>query len=229
MCLLAEVLADIRELPHDRQARYAPYVLSWWTALVAPRQDWGSQFPVIDQPHLDMLSLVADYVEARGALQGIPRDDTRDVLHRLATEMLATVENDESLPPHVRDQISADLNHVLWLLAHVETYGVAHAMRATQQAASRIQVASVATKSSTLRRLAGAAFIVIQLAASAAQIADSETIRNAVGVGAESEQDAAIIEVIVQKCLPKAIEPPRTTDEHPPDTDGDVVDAEIVG
>lgn len=144
VALLAQIQRDIDELPEKDRLRCSRYVPQWWAALVRFRTDWvneGGAF--IEQPALDALAFLGSLVESRRSSPR-PSDEQWTALRGTITQLLKEVEDDVDLPSSTREQIKADLRHVLWLMDNVSVYGVDRVVSATQETAGRL--ASTATR-----------------------------------------------------------------------------------
>lgn len=164
LTLLDRVSRDISALPSPSRDRYTPYFASWWAALVRPRADWATALPVIERANLDMLAALADLVETRDTLvSGGLVDGALEQLRALAEQVRAEAADipDADLSASVRDQIVADMEHVLWLIDHSDTYGAVPAVQAMEMATGRIAAATTTNSSPRLRKWAAGAAIVL--------------------------------------------------------------------
>lgn len=230
--LLSEVVEDLWTLEMGPQKRYLQYLPAWWEALVRPRSDWAQmKTHIIKQVDLDMLGGLADLLETRASIDGPRNPQASEALTNAVTHILRMIQDGTDIPLPVRDQIVADLKHVLWLLARVETYGMDHAVAAVERVAGRVTAAATRTRSQRLKKASVA--LTAALAISATITTDLETIvENIQSVfGLPPEADPGNVEDIVestviemsQVCVTKALTPGGSTTEG-----ADAVDAELV-
>lgn len=155
LTLLREVTEDLTTLSPASQQRYAQYLPHWWTAVVLPRADWATEGTrVIDETHLHLLGSVADVVEERALSLGPSNPQTVDMLRQGITFLLNETREVTDVPRHIRDQIVADLEHVLWLIDHVDTFGVDHTVAAVEKVTGKVVAEATKAPSSGLRRVA---------------------------------------------------------------------------
>lgn len=126
--LFGRTVSRLFALPegHRARVRYSRYVPNWYTAVV-PYSAWHTAgqpaSSVISQGDLDHLGGFADWVAERDRDlgEGIP-DAAMDRLREgLDTwkELLA----EAALPESLRDQITAQVSHIEWLLSQIDLFG----------------------------------------------------------------------------------------------------------
>lgn len=234
--LLSEVEEAVRGLPEIQRGPYVDYLTSWWEALVLPRTDWAApRHQLLEPSHLHLLGALAGVLEARALVTGLPNPDAAGTLRRAIVFLLSEVESDLDLPVTVREQIVADLRHVLYLLDNAELFGVDHAVTATEKVLGKVLVRATTSGSGKLKQLAIG--LVAALAITAGASSDLETIvtnvKSTFGLTAEASTTAehenvvqSVVVKVYNECVPKqiAVGPAEPTSEG-----GDeAVDAEIV-
>lgn len=218
MALLERVAQDINLLPAESRGRYSPYFAAWWRSLVQPRVDWATSGSLIEQTHLDMLGMLADLIESNARLANggyVPNalDQVRNLAERLLSEV-KSIEPTAGLSPALKTQIMADMEHVLWLVDHASTYGVARVVEVAEQATGRLTSAAATSTWFPLRKWAISAALVIGSLtafgadATAITLSAPDAYQRITG-GTVSE--AHEVRVIVEACQPpKQIEPPAS-------------------
>ena len=230
--LLREVTEDLTMLSPSAQQRYSQYLPHWWTAVVLPRKDWATDGTfLIGATHLDLLGSLADVMESRALSVGPSNPQTVDILKQGVSFLLNATKGANDLPAHIQDQIVADLEHVLWLLDHVDTFGVDHTVAAMEKVTGKAVAEAAKAPTSGLKRVA------IGLVATLALLAPATTdvttivgnVRSAFGVSAappEQEGEDVVQSTVVEiytVCTTKQLT------AGPADADGgEVVDAEVV-
>ena len=233
MELLSEVSEEMRTLSPSAEQRFSIYVADWWTALVWPRYDWaGAQSKIIDPAPLHMLAALADVFEARAPLGGAQSPQTPELLTRAVTFLRAEVAKATDLPESVRDEILNDLDHVLWLLEEVDTFGVGHAVGAVEKATGRALSKAARTPSRSLKTLAvglvAALALIRPASADLAEIVSN--VKQTFGITAEasgaSEHADVVQSTVVRiynECVPKQL-----TSGWADAPEGDTVEGEVV-
>ncbi|MFI8822307.1 hypothetical protein [Streptomyces sp. NPDC053431] len=134
--LLAETIQQVQALPEAQQARYSRYFPQWWTAVVQPDVGWtDSGRParvLVTQETLDHLASAADLLQ--GALQGTasaPAGSNLDTLKESCSSWLELLEQtpDSELAPSLREEIAAQIRHLLWLIENAQLFGIARISR----------------------------------------------------------------------------------------------------
>jgi hypothetical protein len=231
MALFGEVAEGVQALSPPQQERYAQYLPQWWAAIVQPRMDWATDNKKIIEPApLNMLGALADLLEARAPLGGPSNPHATDILMKAVAMLLGEVEAETTLLPTVRDQIVADLKHVLWLLEHVGTFGVEHAVAATERVIGKAVAEATKSPSQVLKKIAVG--LTAALAMTASNTTSVETIAANVRTtfGITSGASGHVGEDMVQNTVVQ-IYNVCTTKELLPGTvagDDEPVDAEIV-
>ncbi|MDF8266092.1 hypothetical protein [Luteipulveratus flavus] len=233
LTLFGEVEASLLPLPRGTQERYAKYLPTWWDALARPRNDWAASASAFVAPEpLDMLASLADYLEERRGPDAAPRARRAEVLHTAVETMLHHVQQDDTLPTTVRDQIAADLKHVLWLLGKVDTFGVEHAVAATEKATGKILTLSATSGLARIKAIGAGLVTVLAVTACAtgSVAAITSDVRETLGISQGDATDTHIEMVqntVVEIC--EAHPPKELLPGKGQQTGGDeVVDAEIV-
>ncbi len=231
VALLSEVAAGMGTLDTRSRERYLQYLPAWWNGVVRPRQDWAAiQDPIIDKANLDMLAALADLQETRALLAEPGNPQAAEVLTRAVTHILSVVQQATDIPHPVRDQIVADLEHVLWLLSHVDTFGVDHAVAAVERATGKVTAAATKTRSQRLKEAAVGLTAALAFSATATTNVTTivENVQSVFGISAEADPgginesvQSTVLEIYTV-CAPKALAPGPTT------SDNSAVDAEIV-
>ena len=76
------------------------------------------------------------------ALAGGDAPHAVEVMGRAVAYLQGLVQEATDIPPQARDQISADLAHITWLLQNVDVFGVEHATRALESTTAKVGTAS---------------------------------------------------------------------------------------
>ncbi|MFJ3585275.1 hypothetical protein ACIPPS_24035 [Streptomyces sp. NPDC090127] len=134
--LLSETIQQILALPEAQRVRYSRYFPQWWTAVVQPDLGWSDigrpARVLVAQETLDHLASAADLLET--AMRGSSAAPSGSNLEELAEscrswlEILAEMPDSE-LGSSVRNEIVAQITHLLWLIEHAELFGVARVSR----------------------------------------------------------------------------------------------------
>lgn len=233
MSLLGSVAESVQGLPGNQRDRYAGYLPHWWAALVRPRDDWATvKKGIIEEQHLHMLAALADVLEGRAEAIS-PRDpQIVDRLRRTVDHLLGEIDAMSDLHAPVRAQIMADLRHIAWLLANADTFGVDRAVEAMERTAGKVVVEATKTGSWSLKKVAVMMVAALSMTAagtgSVAQIAAD--VRSTFGIETVSGPDGkqtdkveqTVVEVYNVCTVPQLESGPATSDGEP-------VDAEIVG
>jgi hypothetical protein len=197
--LLREVLDALSTLPTGSRGRFARYVPAWWNALIQPTKHWGADYAkLIDQPSLDMLGSLADVVEVQS---GPSNPHTVEILKKSVDQLLRDVDATPDIPDAVRAQIRADLNHIAWLLGHVDTFGVQHAVAEVEKVAGRVVAEAVKRPKSGLKELALGLAAVLALLAPATENLETivGNVRSVFGIeAATSPQQDLVQSTVVQ-------------------------------
>lgn len=131
--LLSESLRLVAALPSASQPRYLKYSDAWLRMLATPGGNWNSTALDINEPALDQLGALGDLAESM--LFGtalVPSGGTDlDTLREQCDGWLAVVDQFDELPKPAREELKAQLRHLLWLIDNVGTFGVS---RVTQEA-----------------------------------------------------------------------------------------------
>ncbi|MFF9198569.1 hypothetical protein ACF09L_25470 [Streptomyces sp. NPDC014779] len=134
--LLAETIQQLQALPEAQQARYSRYFPQWWAAVVQPDVGWtDSGRParvLITQETLDHLASAADLLQ--GTLRGTtssPAGSNLEALKESCTSWLELLEQtpDSELAPSLREEITAQIRHLLWLIENAQLFGIARISR----------------------------------------------------------------------------------------------------
>jgi hypothetical protein len=149
--LLADTIQQIQALPNSQQARYARYFPQWWTAVVQSDLSWADNGRparvLITQENLDHLASAADLLQS--ALHGTtasPVGSNLDSLKESCTSWLDLLEQtpDSELTPALRGEISAQIQHLVWLIEHAELFGFARISRESSSVIGALAQASTA-------------------------------------------------------------------------------------
>jgi len=146
VALYSGTLAHLASLPDRSRERFEKYAWSWWMGITAPMHAWGTRVDmkgVVDPAALDQLGSVADLIESRlaGSLAvTTPDADLRD-LRSVSQEWIDTLLKDSDLAQPLRLHLLQDLHHIMWLIDHVELFGVARVAAVGQQVVGNLAVA----------------------------------------------------------------------------------------
>ena len=232
--LFSETLEGLSTLAPDAQTRYGAYLSEWWDALVRPRIDWATEGrTIIEDPALHMLGALADVMEARASVSPPTSPRATEILQKAISLLVHEVESDTELPFTVREQILADLRHVLWLLENVSTFGVDHAVAAVEKVTGKVLSVATVSRSERIRKVAIGLTAALAMAATVTTSVDTiaTNIKHTFGVEASQPRDGEdVVQNVVVKvynvATPKEL-PPGKEDVASQDDDGTVV-AEVV-
>ncbi|MFE6058009.1 hypothetical protein [Streptomyces sp. NPDC056431] len=134
--LLAETIRQVHALPEAQQHRYSRYFPQWWTAVVQPDLNWADPGRparvLVTQETLDHLASAADLLEsALGGTCSAPAGSNLEALKESCDTWLELLEQtpDEELAPSLREEIAAQIRHLLWLIDHAPLFGTARISR----------------------------------------------------------------------------------------------------
>ncbi|WP_405631192.1 hypothetical protein [Streptomyces sp. NBC_01174] len=128
--LLTETVQQLNALPERPRNRYLRYVPSWWTAVIQPVASWTDTnrpaVQIIKQDALDHLESAADIIA--GTLAGsdaAPRSADLVAMKQQCGEWLDLLNEIDELELNgpVRDQLVAQIEHLIWLIDNVEMFG----------------------------------------------------------------------------------------------------------
>ncbi|MFI8768431.1 hypothetical protein ACIGN6_26485 [Streptomyces sp. NPDC053792] len=147
--LLAETIQQVQALPEAQRNRYSRYFPQWWTAVVQPDLNWADAGRparvLVTQETLDHLASAADLLQSvLGGTCSAPAGSNLDGLRESCDswlELLAETPNEE-LAPALRDEIAAQIRHLLWLIDHASLFGTARISREATSVIGTIAQAS---------------------------------------------------------------------------------------
>ncbi len=214
MGLLQASISDLRVLTDRERERYEVYLPNWWVAIVLPRTDWAVDVKVIDGPSLHMLDSLADSVERATNWTGASAAVGNMSALRTAIEQaqFGLDRTASDLPATIRNQIQADLDHVMWLLDNVAAFGEARAIQAARQMTGRMTEAAVCRPKwgkKILAVIAGVALVTGSVSAATEDVRDTATsVRETVEILTGQDRDTAATDIqpFAEACEPKAIE-----------------------
>ncbi|MBD0709853.1 hypothetical protein BU197_16100 [Streptomyces sp. CBMA291] len=123
-------------MPEAQRRRYSRYFPQWWSAVVQPELSWiDAGRParrLVTQETLDHLASAADLLQS--ALRGTcsaPVGSNLEALKESCNDWLELLEQmpDEELVPSMREEIAAQIRHLLWLMDHAALFGTARISR----------------------------------------------------------------------------------------------------
>lgn len=212
MALVGDVVEELQTLEPRQRERYAQYLPAWWAAIVRPRRDWAARATeIIDTPSLHLLAMLADLLESRASLTGTTTPKAPE-MHRKAVLLLVDdIEREADLRASVQTQVLADLRHILWLVDHVDTFGVDRVVGAAQKVAGRASYVAVTWRVPALKRVAVAITTVLALAGPTAASMDTVVmhVKHVFGVIGAVPVDDDVQQVVVQvynACAQKALD-----------------------
>lgn len=131
--LLSESLRLVAALPSASQPRYLKYSDAWLHMLATPGGNWNSTALDINEPALDQLGALGDLAESILFGTALVPTGGADLqaLREQCAEWLTVVDEFDDLPKAAREELKAQLRHLLWLIDNVSTFGVS---RVTQEA-----------------------------------------------------------------------------------------------
>ncbi len=150
--LLDDTLRDLAALTDRQQARFAQYALAWWRAVVAPDHQWNSSannaaVDIIGVADLHQLESAADLIEAR--FPGTTLAPAGDGLERLAEqarEWLDLVKESAEIPAPLAGQLTAQLEHLLWLITNAPLFGSSAVARSADETLGSLARATLTVK-----------------------------------------------------------------------------------
>lgn len=128
--LLTVTVQQLDALPERSRNRYLRYVPSWWSSVIQPLANWTDAnrpaVQIIKQDALDHLESAADIIA--GTLAGsdaAPRSADLVEMKQQCGEWLDLLNgmSDLELSGPVRDQLIAQIEHLIWLIDNVEMFG----------------------------------------------------------------------------------------------------------
>ncbi|GAA3061974.1 hypothetical protein GCM10017562_29010 [Streptomyces roseofulvus] len=147
--LLAETIQQLHALPEAQQDRYSRYFPQWWTAVVQPDLSWADAGRparvLVTQETLDHLASAADLLQSvLGGTRSAPVGSNLDGLKESCASWLDLLAQtpDEELAPIVREEIAAQIRHLLWLIDNAELFGTARISREATSVIGSIAQAS---------------------------------------------------------------------------------------
>lgn len=147
--LLSETIQQIHALPEAQRTRYSRYFPQWWTAVMQPDLGWSDAgrpaSALIGQETLDHLASAADVLET--AMRGTSAAPSGSNLEEIAASCRSWLEilaetSDSELPSALKNEIAAQITHLLWLIEHAELFGVARVSRETSSVLGSLTQAS---------------------------------------------------------------------------------------
>ncbi|MGW6392035.1 hypothetical protein ACWFR1_16375 [Streptomyces sp. NPDC055103] len=149
--LLAETIQQVHALPETQQYRYSRYFPQWWTAVVQPDLNWADPGRparvLVTQETLDHLASAADLLQsALGGTCSAPVGSNLETLRDSCgswLELLAQTPDGE-LAPSLREEIAAQIRHLLWLIDNAFLFGTARISREATSVIGSIAQASTA-------------------------------------------------------------------------------------
>ena len=122
-----------------RALRYAP---SWYRAVVW-QSHWqhNSERPsnVLDDATLDHLGSIAEILALRFPRSAAePTDEGIAHLRRELEEWLGVLTETSEVPSQVREEVAGQIQHVLWLLDNIHTFGAGPVVREARRVVGRV-------------------------------------------------------------------------------------------
>lgn len=143
--LLNETIRHVQSLPDSKRANYEPYLVYWWTAVMCPDVQWGAghQQGVITAEHVALLGSLGDVIEARLEHTSAAPGGFRLEAVREQCEGWIEHINGASLPTNYETLLIKQLEHLLWLIDHAETFGVSRVASAAEDITGHLVMASL--------------------------------------------------------------------------------------
>jgi hypothetical protein len=127
LLLLRDALRYAFALPKPSRERYLKYSKAWWAACLYPAGDWQKTAPnaIISTSELDHLAGLGDVLEASlVGTMAVPRTDNLEGLKADAEGWVEVLKGtDVGIPEATRRVLRAQIDHIIWLIDSVETYG----------------------------------------------------------------------------------------------------------
>lgn len=146
--LLNTTMDAIWGLEERKQARYSGYVHKWWRALTLPDGAWGTTVAsddVITQQSLDILDSLGDVQEsAFAATSSAPLGEDLTGIYEACSDLLDLIAESASLPAHVKQVLTVQVDHVRWLVNNVSIFGTSAPVLAAENVIGRVSGASAA-------------------------------------------------------------------------------------
>lgn len=149
--LLNDTIASIDGLDERKQRRYLRYVNHWWNALVTPTGSWQTAVAagdVITKESLDILDGLGDVQES--AFVGTstsPASTDLGELYDACSNLIELIEDSASLSDTLKRRLSAQVDHVRWLIHNVNVFGYSAPLTAAESAMGTVAGASASVKS----------------------------------------------------------------------------------
>lgn len=145
--LLRDALRYLSILPQASNQRYSRYVPAWWSGVISPNSAWnhgGTASSAIDQASLDQLAGFGELLEARLSVTSATpaaRQDDLTGLRAACVEWLDFL-GESSVRTQVRDALSAQIAHLIWLIDNVDLFGVSRVAQEGQAVGGAVVMAS---------------------------------------------------------------------------------------
>jgi len=148
LALLADTVAMLPLVPEASRRRYERYVPHWWTGVCGTTLHWGAgnaySNELISAEHLDQLGAFGDLIEARTeGTSAAPTGEGLADLRARCEEWKTLLGEVIGLTAQTRAVLNAQIEHLLWLIDNVETFGPA---RVASEAQVVLSEAAMATK-----------------------------------------------------------------------------------
>ncbi|MFE3900690.1 hypothetical protein ACFXPY_10065 [Streptomyces sp. NPDC059153] len=128
--LLLLTIQQLQALPERSRDRFMRYVPAWWSAIIQPKVNWADNgrpaVNVVGQDILDHLESAAEIIA--GSLVGsdaVPRSGDLNEISQQCQDWIAFLQEIEAseIDGSLKDQLIAQLEHVVWLIEHVDLFG----------------------------------------------------------------------------------------------------------
>ncbi|MFC9249171.1 hypothetical protein ACFT7S_35590 [Streptomyces sp. NPDC057136] len=139
--LLLLTTQQLYALPERSRDRFLRYVPAWWNAIIQPKGNWGDNgrpaVNVVGQDVLDHLESAADIIA--GSLVGsdaAPRSSDLEEISQQCQDWVVFLQGIDAseIDGPIRDQLIVQLEHIIWLIAHVDLFGGARVAGETSRA-----------------------------------------------------------------------------------------------
>lgn len=131
--LLLDTIRSIGSLPDGPASRQMTYVPAWWAAVLAPELHWRvpgePASRSINQSDLNHLADLGDLLNALlpGTTTAPTGNPDLTALAEQAQEWLTLLRTTHDIADPIRQVLTGQIRHLLWLIQHADLFGTAHA------------------------------------------------------------------------------------------------------
>jgi hypothetical protein len=157
--LLVETARNINALQQSgTRERLRGYLPAWWAGVLAPTLHWqsteGKAQSIIAKADLDQLGTAADLLEARltGTVAAPAGNPDLTLLGEQCQSWQSLLEEAVEIPATLRNMLTAQLQHLVWLIELAPLFGIARVAEEAQAFAGAVVQASPQVQQPDRRR-----------------------------------------------------------------------------